>query len=1187
MARPLFLRYRLLPVRGWVGRVGVALVGGLLLVGGGAAAASAAEPYGELTHFGSAGIGKGQFHIPSEKAETHAFGVDPTDNTLYVGDEPTEGEYRVQKLGPKGEFIASVSFKPANPIALEGIAVDPAKERIYVLAVALRSESASIDPATRAAGTLYAFKTKASGEKLESAVSGASLEAKEGVLANPVTLETESETQGHALLEPSGIATDPTTHDVIIMGLEDRGASQMRVALQRVSETGGTGARYVDTTDCFGGQGSAECEEGGAKQPNSPVVTQGGKVYAESFDQIWEIPSDFTSSQPPKLFIPFISFAEPQTGPVQELVEFPGAPVPGAGGGLALAPEGTIYAYANIKHNSPAKIGEYKYPGALLFTAAGAETGWTGGQSKASGGGKCTISFFQSASLAAGKEGDLFVLNPAAPDVVELGPGGTGCPAARASVPSMMAKGQAVTQVPAGTKVTLSSTVEQGNALSTAWNFGDGESETVNTDELQTTKVTHTFTQPGFHTITETIHTDDLQTPEITVTGKLQVEGEEIKEAVKITAQPAAQAVEEGTAAAFTASASGIPAPSVQWQVSTNGGATWASVVGATSTTLNTGPTTASENGYEYRAVFTNSSGSAPTEPATLTVIREAVKITAQPIAEIVEEGANATFTASASGIPAPSVQWEVSTNGGTTWTNDTADAGNATGTLTVASTTAAENGNQYRAVFTNSSGAVDSEPATLTVKAKGVTEAVKITTQPVAQAVEEGTAAAFTASASGIPAPTVQWQLSTNGGASWANDTADAGNTTDTLSVAGTTMSENGYEYRAVFTNSSGSLETEPATLTVIKEAVKITAQPVAQAVEEGTSATFTASASGIPAPTVQWQVSTNGGLSWASDTADAGNTTDTLLVAGTTVAENAYEYRAVFTNSSGSLGSEAATLTVKAEGAKGSAVSITTQPKGLEVREGETATFTASASGAPRPTVQWQVSANGGASWANDTTDPGHAASLLKVAGTTLAESGHEYRAVFTNPTDSKETEPAKLMVKEKAQGPLKAKETLTPKETLLVPALPGGSGVLGELVHGPAPVPNARLQSASLKVAPSGALVLAVTCPAGESSCMGTVALRTLGAVSVAAGRKSKKKKSKTAVLQLASGAFTVAGGQIATVTLHLSAKARALLTSTRMLLAQATITAHDPAGATYVSQTPVVLRTPVSKAKHHHP
>ncbi len=97
MARPLFLRYRLLPVLGWVGRVGalrycllLMLVGGLVVLACGAAgAAAAAEPYGELTHFGSAGTGKGQFQIPYETSEAHAFGVDPTDNTLYVGDEPT------------------------------------------------------------------------------------------------------------------------------------------------------------------------------------------------------------------------------------------------------------------------------------------------------------------------------------------------------------------------------------------------------------------------------------------------------------------------------------------------------------------------------------------------------------------------------------------------------------------------------------------------------------------------------------------------------------------------------------------------------------------------------------------------------------------------------------------------------------------------------------------------------------------------------------------------------------------------------------------------------------------------------------------------------------------------------------------------------------------------------------------
>ena len=60
--------------------------------------------------------------------------------------------------------------------------------------------------------------------------------------------------------------------------------------------------------------------------------------------------------------------------------------------------------------------------------------------------------------------------------------------------------------------------------------------------------------------------------------------------------------------------------PSVQWQVSTDGGVTWSNISGATSTTFTLSTTTTSENGYECRAVFTNSLGFATTTAANLTV---------------------------------------------------------------------------------------------------------------------------------------------------------------------------------------------------------------------------------------------------------------------------------------------------------------------------------------------------------------------------------------------------------------------------------------------------------------------------------------------------------------------------------------------------------------------------------------
>src|SRR5262249_25644500 len=133
----------------------------------------------------------------------------------------------------------------------------------------------------------------------------------------------------------------------------------------------------------------------------------------------------------------------------------------------------------------------------------------------------------------------------------------------------------------------------------------------------------------------------------------------------------------------------------------TDGGKTFANISGATSTTLTLSATTAGQNGYVYRAVFTNSVGSATTANATLTV-RYAPIVTSSPTSQTVTAAHAVSFTAVASGNPTPSVQWQVSTNGGATWSNI---GGATSATFTLSSTTASENGYEYRAVFTNSLG--------------------------------------------------------------------------------------------------------------------------------------------------------------------------------------------------------------------------------------------------------------------------------------------------------------------------------------------------------------------------------------------------------------------------------------------------------------------------------------------------
>jgi hypothetical protein len=96
-----------------------------------------------------------------------------------------------------------------------------------------------------------------------------------------------------------------------------------------------------------------------------------------------------------------------------------------------------------------------------------------------------------------------------------------------------------------------------------------------------------------------------------------------------VTANPSNATTTAGDPVGFTASAAGSDAPTVQWEMSTDGGQTWTTqgVGTVTTTTTATGTTTtlsffttATENGYEFRVVFTNELGTVRTSAAILTV---------------------------------------------------------------------------------------------------------------------------------------------------------------------------------------------------------------------------------------------------------------------------------------------------------------------------------------------------------------------------------------------------------------------------------------------------------------------------------------------------------------------------------------------------------------------------------------
>jgi PKD domain len=517
-----------------------------VLAATGTAAVAQADNYGEIGHpFGSAGKGKGQFETTGSGSA--GFGVEQTTDDVYVANlahsETNENEFQIQRFDPNpttGEYevVATETFIPADTELKEeeldeisNIAVDPRNHRIYVLASEERPESSEFDPGEYAASQLWAFST--AGGKLA--------KVETGVLANTGVFKPQGKKEGEALLDPNGIAFDPATEGVIVLGSQEKinattKGSEPVIALDQISKEGKLiGKRWVDTTDVL--------EDG----VSSPVVTKSGKVLVGNYDEIDEIPESFETGKPPtsvfQLDPPIFVINEEgeleEEEPAPELLTFfPGSPEPVTGGGLSLGEEGTLYYKASITQQHPKEDTGPTAPGVqLISSAAGAEEkwaedGWTGGQSVATvgAGGPCKISPSVPVQVAAGEKEQVFVfdMNPKDPRVIEFGPGGSGC--AHGSVTETTTSVNHVLvpeteSIPIKDTVELSSVLIDATALSVEWEFGDGTHETVSTNEHQTTEVEHKFLEPGELTVTETIDTDNLAEPVIVVHRKIDIQG--------------------------------------------------------------------------------------------------------------------------------------------------------------------------------------------------------------------------------------------------------------------------------------------------------------------------------------------------------------------------------------------------------------------------------------------------------------------------------------------------------------------------------------------------------------------------------------------------------------------------------------------------------------------------------------
>jgi hypothetical protein len=412
-----------------------------------------------------------------------------------------------------------------------------------------------------------------------------------------------------------------------------------------------------------------------------------------------------------------------------------------------------------------------------------------------------------------------------------------------------------------------------------------------------------------------------------------------------ITVNPVDQTVAAGATATFTVTATGSPTLYYQWN--RNG----SPIVGGTAASYTTPATTVAYDGSVYTCDVSNTYGSATSSGATLTVQAPPV-ITAQPVSTAVTAPATATFTITATGSATLTYQWR---KNGT-------NIGGATATsYTTPATAFADDGTVFTCVVTNGFGSATSSGATLTVNA-----APSITAQPSAQTVAAGATATFSVTATGTATLAYQWRK---------NGTSIGGATAASYTTPATAFTDDGAVFTCVVTNPYGSVTSTGATLTV-QAAPSITAQPVAQTVASGASASFSVTATGSPTLTYQWR---KNGVNIGGATAASYTTPATAFV------DDGAVFTCVVTNAFGSATSSGATLTVQATPA------ITTQPAAQTVDGGQTATFSVVATGSPTLTYQWRK---------NGVNIGGATAASYTTPATVLADSGAVFTCRITNP-------------------------------------------------------------------------------------------------------------------------------------------------------------------------------------------
>jgi hypothetical protein len=291
-----------------------------------------------------------------------------------------------------------------------------------------------------------------------------------------------------------------------------------------------------------------------------------------------------------------------------------------------------------------------------------------------------------------------------------------------------------------------------------------------------------------------------------------------------ITTQPQSVTVTEGQPASFTVAATAAGTLTMDWGISLDAGASWASL-GESSSTLSIPSAALDYSGALLRVHLCDTIGSSQTcidsGTAQLTVIQATAPpaFTTQPASVSVVEGQTASISVAASGEPPPRILVYQGAAPGGALVQTCAPPGSGTSntcTFTTGALGASQSGLVFQAVADNSAGSATSSAAVVTVTSSATGPA--IATEPLDASTPVGSGAVFSVVAGGTAPLSYQWRF--NGTpltdhAAAASTSGIAGSGSASLAVTNAQAADAG-SYSVVVTNGTSSATSRNAALTV-----------------------------------------------------------------------------------------------------------------------------------------------------------------------------------------------------------------------------------------------------------------------------------------------------------------------------------------------------------------------------------